>query len=171
MVSLALALLVSQVELPPEARVTPSEPERPQVSVVTRALLSGGGGVLAGGASLGIAYLLAGQNAGFDITFAAAGLSAIMISGVAYTIHEVLGGRGEITLGFLFSALAMAGATAIAYAVNPQRDIAPILAVGIGTVPAAVVAVLGLEGTSPTPKKTPAPVQVAVGPTFISGRF
>lgn len=169
MVSLALALLLSQAELPPEARLPPPPPAGPQVSVVTRALLSGGGGVLAGGASLGIAYLLAGQNANFDLTFAAAGLSAIMISGVAYTIHEVLGGRGEITLGFLFSALAMAGAAAIAYAVNPERDIAPLLAVGIGTVPAAVATVLGLEGTSPN--KKPSAVQVNVGPTGISGRF
>lgn len=169
MVSIAVALLLCQVELPPEARLTP-EPAPPQISVLNRSLLATGGGVVAGGAALGIAFVLVGQNANFDITFAAAGLSALMISGVAFTIHEVLGGRGEVTLGFLLGAAVMAGATAIAYAIDQRREVTPLLAVGIGAIPAAAAAVLGLEGTSPQAHTKPG-VQITPGLNGFSGTF
>lgn len=168
MLSLALALVLTQAELPPEARVTPQPAAKPPPSVVTRSLLATGGGALAGGASLGIALLLVGQNQNFDPTFATAALASLLITGVAFTIHEALGGRGEITLGFLLCTVVMAGAAGLAVAIDGSRDMAPILTAAIGSVPAAAAAVFGLEGTSPQPKSR---VQIAVGPTGIMGTF
>lgn len=168
MLSLILTLALSQAELPPEARVTPQPQPRDPPSAVTRSLLATGGGALAGAASLGIAYLLIGQNERFDPTFATAALSSLLISGVAFTIHQALGGHGEIILSFLACAVVMAGAAGLAVAIDNSRSMAPILTVAIGSIPAAAAAVLVLEGTTPQSKSR---VQVNVGPTGISGTF
>ena len=173
--SLVLLLVLSQngllpeplPEPPPEARLTPQPEPRPPASVFTRSLLATDGGTLAGGAALGIALLLVGQNANFDPTFATAALASILITGVAFTIHEALGGRGEITLSFLLTAVVMAGAALVATAIDSSRLMAPLLTTAIGSLPAAAAAVFGLEATSPKPRR----ITVAVGPTGIIGTF
>lgn len=176
MTSLVLMLALSQTGLlpdaqpepPPEARLIP-QPQAPEPpSVVTRSLLATGGGTLAGGAALGLSLLLVGQNANFDPTFATAALASLLITGVAFTIHEALGGRGEITLSFLLTAVMMAGAAVLATAIDASRPMAPILTAAIGSLPAAAAAVFGLEATSPKAKPR---VAVSVGPTGISGTF
>lgn len=152
MLSLVLALALSQAEPPPESRLVPP-PEAPAPpSVVTRTLLSTGGGALAGAASLGIAMLLVGANPAFDSVFATGALSSLLITGVAFTLHQALGGSGEITLAFLGCAVLVAGAAGLALAINPSRDIAPYLLTAIGSVPAAAAAVFALEGTTPKSK-------------------
>ena len=176
MTSLVLLLALCQTgplpdalpELPPEARVIPPPraPEPP--SVLTRSLLATGGSTLAGGASLAIAILLVGSNPNFDPTFATAALSSLMITGVAFAIHEALGGRGEITLSFLFAAVVMAGAAGLAVALEPSHNLSPILTAAIGSLPAAAAAVFGLEATSPKPKPR---IAIGFGPTGVSGTF
>jgi hypothetical protein len=168
MLSLVMALALSQAvpELPPEARVTPQPQAPAPPSVFTRSLLATGGGTLAGAASFGIAMLLVGQNQRFDPTFATAALSALLITGVAFTIHEALGGRGEITLGFLLCAVVMAGAAGLAFAIDDTHQLSPVLTMAIGSVPAAAAAVFGLEGTSPQAR-----AKVQLTPTGIRGTF
>lgn len=174
--SCVILLALSQTGLPPELQPEPipvpqASPEpRPKEppSVITRALLGTGGGTLAGAASLGIAVLLVGKNPNFDPTFATAALASILITGVAFAIHEALGGRGEITLALLFTSIVMASAGGIASAITQDRTVAPVLAAAIGSLPAAAAAMFGLEATSPKPK---ARLAIAFGPTGISGRF
>ena len=128
--SLVLMLALSQTEVPQaalpsqqdqstEPNVTPEPRPREPPSVFVRSLLGTGAGTLAGGASLGIALLLVGNNPSFDPTFATAALSSLMICGVAFAIHEALGGRGEITLSFLFTAIVMAGGFSVVTPLPP----------------------------------------------------
>lgn len=186
--SLVVLLALSQTGQPPAAvppvpvvpvapgseDQAPAGPEptpRAPPSVLTRSLLATGAGTLAGGVSLGIALLLVGTNPNFDPTFATAALASLMITGVAFAIHEAMGGRGEITLSFLLTAVVMAGAGGLAAAIgNGDRVLAPVLAAAIGSLPAAAAAVFGLEATSPKPKPK-AKVSVAFGPTGFSGTF
>jgi hypothetical protein len=158
-----------QQEAPPEARVTPPPPPRAGPSVLTRSLLSTGGGTLAGGAAVGIALILTGGNPLFDPTFASAALSSILVAGVAFSIHAALGGRGEITLAFLLTAAAMAGTGMIVNAITQDRVTGPLLVAAIGALPAAALATLALEGTSPKPKTTGATFNLA--PTGVYGTF
>lgn len=179
--SLVLMLAISQTdlrppepvpspnELPPEARLTPQPPPPEPPSGVARSLLATGGGTLAGGASLGLALLLVGNNVNFDPTFATAALASLLITGVAFTIHEALGGRGEITLSFLLTAVVMAGAGALSAALmNGDRIMGPVLAAAMGSLPAAAAAVFGLEATSPKSKNR---VAVTFGPTGFRATF
>lgn len=171
MLSLVLALALSQVEPvepPPETRLAPPVEAPAPPSVVTRTLLSTGGGALAGAAGLGIAMLLVGANPSFDSVFATAALSALLITGVSFTLHQALGGNGEITLAFLGCALLVAGAAGLALAINPTRDLAPYLLTAIGSIPAAAAAVIALEGT--TPKAKPKP-RVALAFNGVYGTF
>lgn len=180
--SLVLLIALSQAEVPPEALPTPGEQppaarpvdkgdknEREPISPVTRSLLAGGGGALAGGASLGIALLLVGSNPNFDPTFATAALATLMITGVTFALHQALGGQGEITLSFLLTAIVMAGAGALGAAIGQgHRTLSPVLAAAIGSVPAAGAAVFALEATTPKARKK---VALAFGPTGFSGTF
>lgn len=180
MLSLVLALALSQSEPPllptdpmgeppPEARLVPQPEPPPGPSVVTRSLLSTGGGSLGGPAALGIAMLLVGSNPRFDAVFASGALASLLITGVAFTLHQALGGRGEITLAFLACAALMAGAAGIALAANPTREYAPYLTIGIGSIPAAAAAVIALEGTSPAPRKRA--IALSFTPTGVMGTF
>lgn len=168
MTSLVLALALTQVQFPNESRASPGPAPAAQPTVVTRSLLAGGAGVLASGAALGISVLLLGQNPAFDPTFANAALGAMLVAGVTFSIHQALGGRGEVLLALLLSAVTMAGSAAIASAIDGSIPTTAILTTAIGAVPAAAAAVLGLEGTSPAPKPR---VQLAFGPGVVSGRF
>lgn len=177
MLSLVLALALSQsepplpplTEPPPEARLVPQPEAPPPPSVLTRSLLSTGVGTLGGPAALGIAMLLVGSNPNFDAVFASAALAALLVTGGAFTLHEALGGRGEITLSFLACAVVMAGAAGIALAANPTREYAPYLTIGIGSLPAAAAAVLALEATSPAPRKRA--IAITLTPTGVMGTF
>ncbi|MFZ5441815.1 MAG: hypothetical protein ACOZQL_17560 [Myxococcota bacterium] len=177
MLSLVLALALTQAEAPPaalpepprELRVAPQPPPPEPPSVWTRALLGTGLGTLAGPAAFGISYLLVSRNPNFDLTFATAALSSLLISGVAFSVHSALGGRGEVTLGFLATVAVMAGAAGLASAIDSSREVAPLLTVAIGSLPAAALAMLALEGTNP--QRKPARVQVAFAPTGLVGRF
>jgi hypothetical protein len=177
--SLVLLLALSQTEVPPEALPTQGEqppaarPAEPKVkeppSVTTRTLLSGTAGAAAGGVSLGIALLLVGKNDNFDTTFATAALGSLMITGVTFALHEALGGHGEITLAFLFTAIVMAASAGISAAIaNGDRTLAPVLTAAIGSIPAAAAAVFALEVTSPKSKPR---VALGIGPTGIYGQF
>lgn len=183
--ALVLVLALSQTGQPPDAvPVVPVVPEggettppvpaeqkesKPPMSVFTRSAIATSSATLAGGASLGIALLLVGNNPNFDATFATAALASLLITGVAFALHEVLGGRGEITLSFLLTAVVMAGAGALGAALaGGDRILAPVLAAAIGSLPAAAAAVFGLEVTSPKPKTQ---VAVRFGPTGIYGQF
>lgn len=168
MLALVLVVALSQTELPPEARQEPGPPEPVPPSLLTRSLLSGGGGVLAGSASLGITMLLMRENPNFDLTFATAGLSSLLITGAVFALHQVLGGQGEITFSFLLTALVMAGSAGIAAAIGGGREITPIYVAAIGSVPAAAAAVFALEITTPKKKR---PLTVGLGPTGIYGSF
>jgi hypothetical protein len=178
MVSLILALALAQTEPPlvptpeeppPEARLIPPPEAPPPPSPVKRSLLSAGGGALGGPAALGIAMLLVGANPRFDSVFASGALASLLITGVAFTLHQALGGHGEITLSFLACAAIMAGSAAIALAANPGREIAPYLTIGIGSIPAAVAATLALEGTTPQPRKKA--IALTVTPAGVMGTF
>lgn len=174
--SCVLLLALSQTGLPPDLQPEPipvprlaPEPMPPEPTpVVTRSLLGIGGGTLAGAASLGLAVLLVGSNPNFDPTFATAALSSLLITGVAFAIHEVLGGRGEITLALLFTSIVMASAGGIASAITGDRLLAPVLTAAMGALPAAAAAMFGLEATSPKPKSR---IAIAFGPTGFSARF
>lgn len=169
MTSLVLALALTQVQFPSENRAYAGPPPE-QPSVVTRSLLAGGGGVLASGAALGITVLLLGQKPAFDPTFANAALGAMLVAGVTFSIHQAMGGRGEVLLGLLLSAAVMAGSAAIASAIDGTIPTTAILTTAIGAVPAAAAAVLGLEGSSPAARPRP-PVRLAVGPGVVHGTF
>jgi hypothetical protein len=177
--SLVLLLALSQTEVPPAAlptqgeqppAVSPSEKKvKEPPSVATRSLVAGGAGAAAGGVSLGIALLLVGKNDNFDATFATAALAALMITGVSFALHEALGGHGEVTLSFLFTAIVMAASAGISAAIaGGDRTLAPILTAAIGSIPAAAASVLALELTTPKPKHR---VALSIGPTGIYGTF
>lgn len=162
--------LPTQDEPPPEARVTPPAPRPQGVSVVTRAVLAGGGGTLAGGASLGIGLLLANANPGLDPLFSTAALASLLVSGVAFSIHAALGGRGEVTLSFILAAAVMVGAGALTAAITQERYLGPLLVAAIGSLPAAALATFALEGTSPRPKRVPG-LTVAFAPNGFFAAF
>lgn len=147
----------------------PPQPPKEPMPVFTRSLIATGTGTLAGGVSLGIALLLVGSNMNFDPNFATAALASLMITGVAFALHEALGGRGEITLSFLLTTVVMAGTAALGSALaGGDRMLAPVLTAAIGSLPAAAAAVFGLEVTSPKPKTR---VSLSFTPTGFIARF
>lgn len=165
--SLVLALAVAQLQFPNENRAV-ATPEAPPTSVVTRSFLATGGGALAAGAALGISALLVGQNAGFDPTFANAALGAMLVAGVTFSVHQAMGGRGEVLLALLISSAVMAGAAGLATALDGGLPLTPILTTAIGALPAAAGAVLGLELSTPEARPR---VRLAFGPGVVQGTF
>jgi hypothetical protein len=167
MMPVVLALALAQLEFPNEnqAVATPGPPAAP---VLTRSLLAIGGGTLAAGAALGISALLVGANPGFDPTFANAALGAMLVAGVSFSVHQAMGGRGEVLLALLFSSVVMAGAAGLATAIDGGQPLTPILTTAIGALPAAAAAVLGLELSTPQPRTA---VRVALGPGVVRGTF
>lgn len=180
MLMLVLAVALAQVdppppmplpdEAPPEARYTPSV-KRDGPSQELRVGLGVAGGTLAGGAGLGIALLLTGQNSAFDPAFATAALSALLVAGVSFSIHQALGGNGEIILAFLTSAALMAGCTGIAFAIDAGPQITPILVAAIGSLPAAAGAILALELTTPGAKPQAPTVTLNMAANGFYGTF
>ncbi|PZR15028.1 MAG: hypothetical protein DI536_09635 [Archangium gephyra] len=182
MLTLALVLALGQVEPPPpmplpepepppESTYVPPAPTKPPPSPELRIGLGIGGGTLAGGAGLGIALLLTGQNSAFEPTFATAALSALLVAGVAFSIHQALGGNGEIILAFLGSAAMMGVAAGIAVAVDPGQPVGAILVAAAGSLPAAGAAVTLLELTTPNAKPKTGTVSFNLAPNGVYGTF
>lgn len=194
MLSLVLALALTQqqapvepapappVETPEAARLDPFAPHhdphfeppperertKPAPTIWPRAMLSGAGGVAGAGAALAISLAFTGANPSFDVNFATAALGSLLVTGVAFSIHQAMGGRGEITLALLLSIAAMAGSAALSSRLDGTVPRTPILTAAIGAVPAAALAVFALEGTTPKPRRGP---QIAFGPLGLSGTF
>lgn len=166
--ALVLAIALGQADLPNEARLTPNPPPPPPPSTVARILLAGAGATLASGASLGVTLLLLEPNPRLDATFATAALSTLLVTGAAFAIHQALGGHGEISLSFLFTAIIVAGTAGIVAAVPHDTRLTPFFITAVGAIPAAAAAVLGLELTNPQASHR---VSATVGPTGLRMTF
>jgi hypothetical protein len=164
--SLVLALAVSQAEPPPESRARPA-PAEVALSVPVRATLSIVGGVLGAAAGLGLTLLLVSPNPNLDSKFATAAMGALLTTGAVFTIHEVLGGRGEVALAILAGLGSFAVAAAVAGAIDGNVPMGPILIAAIGALPASGLVALSLEATSPAARK----VDLFVAPTGLLVRF
>lgn len=181
MLALALtaSLLCGQADVPPPMplpEAVPQAPAEPMAvtvpegpSVPLRVGVSTGAGTLGGGAALGIVALLSLGHPAFDSTFTTAALVAVMTSGVGFAIHTLLGGRGEVILGFLAAIPWVLGITGILYATQVDVNMRPILVGAISALPAAASAVVVLELSQPRMKKLP--VQLQVSPAGVSGTF
>lgn len=151
--------------LPPVPSVKQAAPE---TSVTKRVLISSAAGVAASFAGLGIAVALTGQNPGLDTNFATAMVSPILLTGVAFMVHQALGGRGEVILSYAVALAMMAGAAGLAAGIDGRTPFTPVLTALIGTLPAAAGAVWVLEATTRKSKRAP---QIALLPTGIAGVF
>jgi hypothetical protein len=97
-------------DVPPESRVDPPPPAVAD-NVVRRGVFERLGSILgtwARSASFGPSPR---QNPQLDAKFANAALGALLMTGGAFAVHELLGGRGEITL-VLLTSIAVAGLSA-----------------------------------------------------------
>jgi hypothetical protein len=166
MLALALALALSQVELPPEATATPA-PQRLAVSVPMRATLSVLAGVVGAAAGLGLSLALVGGNPLLDVKFATAAMCALLTVGGVFTVHQLLGGRGEVALAVVVGLAAFAFAALGANAIDGTVPLGPILIASLGGLPAAGLVMLSLEGTSPRERK----VELLAAPTGLLVRF
>jgi hypothetical protein len=154
---LVLLVALSQVD-PPSV----TEPKVSGPNVLTRAVWSGAAGVAGASAALGIGLLLYQSNSALDVKFATAALAGLLLGGLAVTLHEALGGRGEVVLGLIASLGVMALSGVVAEALDGGMPRTAVLTVAMGALPAAVLTVLALEGTSPKPK-TPRVTVVPLG--------
>lgn len=152
--------------LPP---VPPATAEKKkEFSPTSRVLLSGGAGIAASFAGLGIAVALTGSNPGLDTNFATAMVTPILITGVSFMVHQALGGRGEVILAYVAALAVMAGAAGLAVGIEGTSPMTPVITTLIGTLPATAAAVLILEATT---RKSPRAPQIALLPTGIAGVF
>jgi hypothetical protein len=154
-----------------EAGLGPAPSEKqaaPETPVTRRVLFSGAAGVAASFAGLGLAVALTGQNPGLDTNFSTAMVSPLLITGVAFMVHQALGGRGEVILSYAVTLAMMAGAAALAAGIDGRTPFTPVLTTLIGTLPAAVGAVWVLEATTGTSKRSP---HLALVPTGVAGVF
>jgi hypothetical protein len=153
---------------PTTASLAPQRRAAPEVSQPRRVLLAGLAGVAGSFAGLGLSVALAGQNPAFDTTFATALLAPMLLTGVTFVAHQLLGGRGEIILAYAAALACMAGAAGLATAIDGRTPFTPVLATLIGALPAAAGAVLVLEATTRTSARAP---HLAVLPTGLAGVF
>ncbi|MEW6430259.1 MAG: hypothetical protein AB1730_02020 [Myxococcota bacterium] len=165
---------VPPVELIPSAEpgLPPVPPasavEKKEFSPPSRVLLSGGAGIAAGFAGLGIAVALTGSNPGLDTNFATAMVTPILLTGVSFMVHQALGGRGEVILAYVAALALMAGAAGLAVGIEGTSPMTPLITTLTGTVPATAAAVLILEAST---RKSPRAPQIALLPTGIAGVF
>lgn len=168
---------VPPVDLLPEAEpgaepglppVPTAKQAAPETSVTKRVLFSGAAGVAASFAGLGLAVALTGQNPGLDTNFATAMVSPLLLTGVAFMVHQALGGRGEVILSYAVALAMMAGAAGLAAGIDGRTPFTPVLTTLIGTLPAAAGAVWVLEATTRKSKHAP---QIALLPTGVAGVF
>ncbi len=152
----------------PSAVPTPVPRQRPpEPSRMGRAWAEAGAGVLGAAASLGAVEAMLAANNRLDGSFTNVGLGAIMVAGVAFTVHNALGGRGEVLFALLGSLTMMAGAFACAQAIDPTGRDVTWLTTAIGAAPAALGAMGMLELSSPSNPS----VKIAMGPGSVVVRF
>jgi hypothetical protein len=164
--ALVLAVSLSQAEPPPETRAYPPRPQV-EVSVAVRVALGLAAGVLGAAAGLGLSLAVASGNPQLDVSFSTAALAALLVTGGVFTVHEALGGRGEVTLALALCLASFAVAGVVAQRLDGTAPLTPILVASLGALPASGLAVLGLELTSP-PRRG---VSVLVGPGGLVVRF
>ncbi len=167
MLALVLAAALAQAEPPPEPRAAPPPP--PVSSTLGfRIGLSAAGGVVGAAAGLGVTLLLVSGNPALDSRFATAAMCALLVSGGVFSVHQVLGGRGEVALAILAGVLSYAAAAGVVAAIDASTvPLGPILLAAIGLVPAAGLSILGLETTSPDKRRA----ELFVAPTGLLVRF
>ena len=159
MLGMLLVVTLTQLELPPEPPEAPPQPEVVAPSLAKRISLESAGAIVGTGAALGISLAFTLSNTYLDAKFANAALGALLMTGGAFAIHELLGGRGEITLVLLTSIVTMAASALIANAIDPTVPMGAILASAIAVIPGAALATIALEVT--TPKVRP-PLRLAM---------
>lgn len=155
--------LLPAAEPPPEAPTPPRASTTP--SAASRLLLSGAAATAAGALGLGVTLFTSAGNPGLDLTFGNAALGALVVAGVGFWIHSLLGGRGEVMLGLLGSAAIYAlGAVVGSFAESSQVGRA-VWTTAIAALPAAVltVALLEVSAGRQRPKPTVAPMAVPGG--------
>jgi len=170
--ALLLAASLAQAEPPPEPEPLPPPPPRQvQVgpSLGLRVGLSALAGVAGAAVGLGLTLALVSGNPLLDSRFATAAMCALLVTGGVFTVHQALGGRGEVALAILGGVLSYAAATAVVAAIDTGSvPLGPILIASIGLVPAAGLAILSLEGTSTDPRLR---ASLTVGPGSLLVRF
>jgi peptidoglycan/LPS O-acetylase OafA/YrhL len=176
MLALLLALSLGQIDQPleppppPEQQPALSPPRAPPPpNVAQRSVFAGLAGIAGAGAALGLSLAFAQGNAQLDTRFSTAALGALLVAGGAFTVHEMLGGRGEITLALLAAIVGMGLGALVANLVDHSVPLVPILTAVIGAVPAAALTVLSLEGTTPMARQSP--VRVAMVPNGVLVAF
>jgi hypothetical protein len=168
MLGLLLVVTLTQLELPPEPTEAPAQPPVVAQNFAQRIVLESAGAIVGTGAALGISLAFTLSNTYLDARFANAALGALLMTGGAFAIHQLLGGRGEITLVLLTSIVTMAAGALIANVIDPTVPMAAILASAIAAVPGAALATISLEGT--TPKARP-PLHLAMTGNGFMVRF
>lgn len=157
MLGLVLFVALSQADprsSPPAPKPEAKEPRQLLgPNVLTRAVWSGAAGVAGASVALGIGLLLTESGSVLDVKFATTALAGLLLGGAAVTLHEALGGRGEIVLAIIASLGVMALSGVAAEALDGSMPRTAVLTVAMGALPAAALVVLGLEGTSPKPKE------------------
>ncbi len=123
-------------------------PDQPVRRVGLSALAGVGGGAAALGLSIAFSTCFGSCAPKFDATFTNAALGGLLIAGVTFAVHQILGGGGEVTLPMLAALALMAGASVVGNLVDPGTPNAQLISSAIGVVPAAVAAALILEATS-----------------------
>ena len=153
---------VAEPSLDPSVVPAPESPlrlQRPPDRPVRRVLLSTaggvGGGAVALGITLGLTTCFLTCTPKLDVSFANAALGSLLITGVAFAVHQAVGGGGEIILPLLAVMAIMAGSAVLGNVINPNVPQAQLISTAIGLVPASLVAALILNATSSTNKGGP----------------
>ncbi len=150
---------------PIEAPPPPQRRASTNPSTATRLLLSGAAATAAGALSLGVTLFTSSGNPGLDLTFGNAALGALVVAGVGFWVHSLLGGRGEVLLGLLGSAAVYALGAVVGSFVESASVGRAIWTTALAALPAAVltVALLELSAGRERPKPTVAPLAVPGG--------
>lgn len=156
---------------PVEPTPPPTAPKASTAPVATRLLLSGAAGTAAGALGLAVTLLTSANNPGLDVTFGNAALGALVVAGVTFWVHSLLGGRGEVMLGLLGSvAVFVLGAVVSGFLESSPRGRAA-WTTGLAALPAAALTVTLLEVSAgrerPRPTVTPMAVPGGAGAQLV----
>ncbi len=109
-----------------------------------RLLTGGGGGALGVALGLAVTYWLTVPNPLLDSTFSNAAAGTLLGTGLAFSAHGILGGKGQPLLAALGAALVMGLSSYVASFIDsPPRT--AIWAAAIGCIPLGLVTSLILE--------------------------
>lgn len=147
---------------PPDSPTAKPPPPR----ATKRLLLASGGAVAASAAALGLSLWLTGafstDGAVLDSGFATTMLAPLLLTGVGFSVHQSLGGRGEPILAYLAALALMAGAAGVSSAIDQTAPMNSVWTVALGTLPATAAAIWVLESTTRSSPRTP---HIALTPT------